>query len=476
MSDKKYSGKILPLREQKERYSVQSLARCSDDTARSYLPFEVARRLVALPLGVIGVQNRRILTIGVGGPVTPALHKELRFVCGIDVKLVQFEADLLAEAVFISYKGNDYSLAASAEKLTVSSSSLPLPVMPEQKFGFRDGKGEVNDFLEVLISYAVRKKASDIHLEPKSSGLFVKLRIDGELLTHSKSICDAGIYRKIVNRIKILSSLDITISSRTQEGAMTFNLDKRSLSIRVSIMPTIDGEKIVLRLHGIHEFRLLEDLGLSGSTQEYLLKAIDEMSGIVICSGTTGSGKTTTLYALLEKISKRNASIITVEDPVEIKVDFASQTSVDVARNFSFAEALKASLRQDPDCIMIGEIRDRESAAIAFNAALTGHLVLCSVHAGTAKGTIQRILDFGVSKTNFSQSCKVIICHELKKRLCEQCRNGTSECTACESSGYQGLCLSTDTIFFDLPREVEEEFEPWLQRVLKHNEAIAVGE
>jgi type II secretory ATPase GspE/PulE/Tfp pilus assembly ATPase PilB-like protein len=435
------------------------LIRCSTEEARLCLPFQLAEKFNVLPLAVIEMPTRKLLTAA--APSTDRdLQKSLEFSCGLNVKLIPLNAKILKKAVFLAYHGNDFALTDNIKK--ISKVSVP-DTSKISVSGLSAVKCEVNDFIKTLLSYAIVKKASDIHLLPQLDGLYVKLRIDGELRAHDASVCSLDIYKRIISRLKTLSNLDTTQSETTHDGSLTYDLDDSSISIRISIMPTIHGEKAVLRLHGIRDLLKLESLGLDTKTYEFLEQSIEKMQGIILCTGSTGSGKSTTLYAILERISHLNKSIITVEDPVEIKLPFASQTSINPKKHIGYPEALKAALRQDPDCIMIGELRDIASTKIAFEAALTGHLVITSLHAGNVTEAVQRLYESGIDKLTLSQTCNLIINQRLIPKLCDSCKVfdllASKEshykkykavgCAVCDYSGYLNRVIACESLMTD---------------------------
>ena len=443
---------------QENTKDILAITRCSNETARTYLPYEIAQEKCALPLGIIEFSGRKLLTLGVGTDSTAASEKELRFICGMDVKIIPFSKEVLSKAIFIAYHNNEDLLAANAEKLKTLSL---VKANCDDRQPVKKINSETNDFLEVLITYAIAKRASDIHLLPQQDGLFVTLRVNGELRSHEKPVCSLEVYKTIVNRIKIMAGLDTTKKEALHDGVFWFDINISRVSIRVSIIPTIHGEKTVLRIHSTKELIKLEDLGLDPQTYKFIENSVEQCRGIILCAGATGSGKSTTLYAILERISRMNKNIVTIEDPVEIHLPFAAQTSVKPDKGLGYAETLKSTLRQDPDCIMIGELRDSASSMMAFDAALTGHLVLASIHAGCVDDVFKRILSLGVKKQTFFETCKLILYQELVPALCEYCKKGDIQnsttsgkslfrsfgCSACDFTGFSGRKLVCESFF-----------------------------
>lgn len=274
-----------------------------------------------------------------------------------------------------------------------------------------------------LILDAAEKGASDIHIEPFEHSLRVRYRIDGGLV--SVDAPSKEFHAAIVSRIKILAHLDIAERRRPQDGRINISLRGRPIDVRVSTVPTVHGESIALRLLNRDQTALsLGDLGFSDGTAKTVRKLIEEPNGIILVTGPTGSGKTTTLYAILDALNTPDRKIITVEDPVEYQIEGINQIQVQSAIGLSFADILRSVLRQNPDILMIGEIRDAETAEIAVQAALTGHLVLSTIHTNDAASTITRLVDMGVPEYLVAHTVTGIIAQRLVKRICPECRTG----------------------------------------------------
>lgn len=271
-----------------------------------------------------------------------------------------------------------------------------------------------------LILNAAEQGASDIHLEPTSSGLAVRFRIDG-LLQQVESLSPRWV-EPIASRVKLMSRLDIAEKRLPQDGRMQFSVRGRPLDLRVATFPTLHGESIVLRLLGQGATNLdLDAAGLSASGLRDLRRALAQPHGIVLLTGPTGSGKTTTLYAALKAIRRPELKIVTVEDPIEYTVPGVAQLQVQPEIGLSYPAALRSILRNDPDVIMIGEIRDRETADIAIRASLTGHLVLATLHTNTAAGAVTRLLDLGVEDFLLASTLSLSAAQRLVRRLCPDC-------------------------------------------------------
>lgn len=330
---------------------------------------------------------------------------------------------------------------------------------PGQDLAEATDEAPVIRVINALFSEAMRAEASDIHLEPFESCSLVRFRRDGQL--HDVITPPRGLHAALVSRIKVMAQLDIAEKRLPQDGRIALRIAGRPVDVRVSTVPTGQGERVVLRLlrkdAGCLE---LGQLGMSLGIQRALDEAIQMPHGLVLVTGPTGSGKTTTLYAALSRLDRHRLNIITVEDPIEYELSGIGQIPVNSRIDMSFARALRAILRQDPDVIMIGEIRDAETAQIAVQASLTGHLVLATLHTNDATSAVTRLIDMGVEPFLLASSLVGVLAQRLVRRLCPACRQayqpepeemrwvGNLEvlwrppsqpgCTACHDSGYQG--------------------------------------
>lgn len=272
-----------------------------------------------------------------------------------------------------------------------------------------------------VIEQAVRQRASDIHIEPFENSVRVRYRIDGSLMeaiTYDKTLQQA-----LIARIKIMSGMDISEKRKPQDGRITINVDNREFDIRVSNLPTVYGEKVVMRLASKEGFKKeTKELGLSDDDLRKFRDILKNPHGIILVTGPTGSGKSTTLYTALNELNSEDVNIITVEDPVEANVDGVNQVQVNTRADLTFASALRSILRQDPDIIMIGEIRDSETAEIAVRASITGHLVVSTLHTNSTASSVSRLADMGIEPYLLSDSLVGIIAQRLVKRLCSKCK------------------------------------------------------
>jgi general secretion pathway protein E len=317
-----------------------------------------------------------------------------------------------------------------------------------------------------VISQAIKSRASDIHFEPYETNFIVRYRIDGIL--QEVLLQDARLSAPIISRLKIISRLDIAERRKPQDGRVSLSLGSKKVDVRVSTLPSSYGERVVLRLLDKQSSQInIEDLGLPDSILATYQQALKFPEGIILVTGPTGSGKTTTLYAGLQHVSDASQNILTVEDPIEYTLPGIGQTQVNPKAGYDFASGLRSILRQDPDIVMVGEIRDIETAKIAIQASLTGHLVLSTVHTNSAIGAIARLRDMGIESYLLASSLRLVIAQRLVRRLCQKCKipidistaiqekfnlpAGTVifqavGCSDCNNSGFKGRVALTEAI------------------------------
>jgi type IV pilus assembly protein PilB len=277
----------------------------------------------------------------------------------------------------------------------------------------------------MIVASALKAEASDIHIEAEENMVVVRFRLDGIL--HNIAQLPKEMQKQLISRIKLLSGLKINIFDKPQDGRFTIFLTNDKVDVRVSTIPTGFGESIVMRLLRSAAVGLeFEDLGLRGKAYEELKRQINRPNGMIVTTGPTGSGKTTTLYAILKKLAKPEVKIITLEDPIEYRLPGINQSQIDVSKGYTFPAGLRSILRQDPDVIMVGEIRDLETAETSIQAALTGHLVISTIHTNDASGAIPRFLSMGVKPFLLSPALNAIIGQRLVRRICPACKEETT--------------------------------------------------
>jgi type IV pilus assembly protein PilB len=329
--------------------------------------------------------------------------------------------------------------------------------------------------VNLMLAEAIDARASDIHVEPLRERLMVRYRIDGVL--HEVMKPPKNLQMAIVSRIKVLADLDIAVRLLPQDGRLTVHLPDREVDIRVSTLPTAFGEKVVMRLFDKKAFtREITNLGLEGPALDAFRRAIHQPHGMVLISGPTGSGKTTTLYSALNEIKSVHRNLLTVEDPIEYHIEGVNQVHANHKVGMTFARALRSILRQDPDIIMVGEIRDGETADIAVKSALTGHLVLSTVHANDAPGTVTRLIDMDVPRYLVGSAVTLVMAQRLVRRVCERCRESYVPeaeelevlgedaamlrgrklarghgCLACKQTGYMGRIAVFEVLELNRP-------------------------
>ena len=275
--------------------------------------------------------------------------------------------------------------------------------------------------VDKLLVYGYQNKASDIHIEPYEADVLVRYRIDGVM--HDVLDIPSDVYQLVLTRLKILAKIRTDEHQAAQDGKLRFKVDDEKIDVRISVVPVTKGEKIVMRiLSASSRNYTLTDLGLSDQDYEKVLEAIAHPHGMILVTGPTGSGKTTTLYATLKILNKPEVNVTTIEDPVEYDMPGVNQIQVNTRTELTFAKGLRAIVRQDPDIIMIGEIRDNETASIAVNAALTGHLVLSTLHTNDASSTFPRLLDMSVEPFLVASTVNVVIAQRLVREICKNCR------------------------------------------------------
>jgi general secretion pathway protein E len=375
------------------------------------------------------------------------------------LRLNALSREQLETAIARAYAGSGGDAAQVVDEV---ESDLDLARLMQEMPAIEDLLESADDapvirMINALLTQALREGASDIHIEPFEQISIVRFRIDGRLrdIVRPKK----AIHAALISRVKIMSQLDIAEKRLPQDGRITLRVGGKPVDVRVSTLPTGHGERAVLRLLDKEGGRLdLQQLGMSENTQAQFDHLISQPHGIVLVTGPTGSGKTTTLYAALTRLNAVTTNILTVEDPIEYELPGVGQTQVNARIDMSFAKALRAILRQDPDVIMIGEIRDLETAQIAVQASLTGHLVLATLHTNDAAAAVTRLLDMGIEPFLLSSSLLGVAAQRLVRKLCSHCRQFDGQhwhdvgCDKCGNTGYHGrvgiyeLLLTTDAI------------------------------
>ncbi len=280
-------------------------------------------------------------------------------------------------------------------------------------------EANISDIIAIIMASSIKSGSSDIHIEAEEEDIKVRFRIDGIL--HDVASIDKKLWKKIISRLKVLARVKINISDKPQDGRISINTKKERIDIRVSFLPTNFGESVVMRLLRSGSVGLaFEELGIRGKSYEVLKREVERPNGMIITTGPTGSGKTTTLYAILKKLNTQDTKIITIEDPIEYQLKGINQSQT--SEKYTFAQGLRSIVRQDPDVVMVGEIRDLETAEIAIQAALTGHLVLSTIHTNDAAGTVPRFLSMGAKPFLLAPALNAMIGQRLVRRVCSHCK------------------------------------------------------
>jgi general secretion pathway protein E len=361
-------------------------------------------------------------------------------------RLEREQPALLAERIAAAYAGGESSAAAVVGEV---ESAVDLSRLLQDLPAVEDLLEAANDapiirMLNALLTQAAKDGASDIHIEPYERSSSVRFRVDGTLREVVQP--NRALHAALISRLKIMAELDIAEKRLPQDGRISLRIGGRAIDVRVSTLPSAHGERAVLRLLDKSESKFtLEALGMSGQVLTAFDRLVHQPHGIVLVTGPTGSGKTTTLYASLGRIDTAGTNILTVEDPVEYELPGIGQTQVNAKIDLTFGKALRAILRQDPDVIMIGEIRDYETAQIAIQASLTGHLVLATLHTNDAPSAVTRLTDMGVEPFLLSSSLLGVLAQRLVRQLCTACRRQDAHglwhavgCPACGHTGYKG--------------------------------------
>lgn len=331
---------------------------------------------------------------------------------------------------------------------------------------------KISELLEIILAGAISADASDIHIEPQEKQIRLRFRLDGVL--NDIFFFEYNVYNLLLSRVKLVSGLKLNIHDQAQDGRFSIHLQETEVEVRASVIPENYGESIVLRVLNPKSINVpFEELGIEKHLQEILIKEIKKPNGMILTTGPTGSGKTTTLYAFLKKLYTPEIKIITLEDPIEYHLKGIMQTQVEEDKGYTFSNGLRSILRQDPDVIMVGEIRDLETAKIAMNSALTGHLVLSTLHTNNAAGTIPRLIDLGVNPNIIAPAINITMAQRLVRKLCNNCKEKyepkkeeieiikeiikkevkylyrAKGCSSCNNIGYKGRIGVFEAILID---------------------------
>lgn len=380
------------------------------------VPASVLKKHRAIPFEY-SPDNMNVLRVAMSDPMDIAAMDDINIITNLQVEPVV--ATMGSVMLAIDHYYGQAEVNSALEEYTREKESQMIE--QEDMYSEDVNNSPIVQLVKGMIDQAVRQRASDIHIEPMEKQVRIRYRIDGAL--YEKSVYSIRLLPAIVARIKIIGGMDISEKRKPQDGRITQIVDRKEFDIRVSILPTVYGEKIVMRLTSKNALtREKSQLGLKSDELKKFDHILKNPHGILLVTGPTGSGKSTTLYTALSELNKEDVNIITVEDPVEANIEGINQVQVNNKANLTFASALRSILRQDPDIIMIGEIRDQETASIAVQASITGHLVVSTLHTNSAASTITRLADMGIEPYLIADSTIGVIAQRLVRRLCPECK------------------------------------------------------
>lgn len=407
------SEKTVPSDISVGKIEKQTLNFIAEDTAKRHrmVPFE---------------RDGSVYKVAMENPQNLEALNVLRFLAekeGVEVRTYQISKEALDD-VLAQYSGTEKALSDAIQSLGKDDVNDRAFASPEEEKGtFQDAP--IAKLVQVVIGHAIDGRASDIHIEPIEGNYRIRFRVDGVL--YASLILPVSVGKAVVSRIKILANLKIDEKRKPQDGRFRVSEHGTTIDLRVSTLPVVEGEKVVLRvLDKSAGLASLEKMGLAGRNYEVLTRKIMEPYGIILMTGPTGSGKSTTLYGFLSILNKEERNIVTLEDPVEYFLDGINQSQVKPEIGYTFASGLRSILRQDPNVLMVGEIRDNETAELAIHAALTGHLVFSTLHTNDAIGAVPRLIDMGIEPFLLASSLQAVAAQRLVRRICEHCREQVS--------------------------------------------------
>lgn len=422
-----------------------------DNKAPGLISEDTAKKFVAIPIGF----EKDQLVVVMSDPLDFIVIDELRYMTGKDIAPRMSTRKQILDAIDASYgKENAQKAARELEK----EFDVDEMVRITEQITDEVANAPVVKLVNSIIEHAIKIGASDVHIEPTEGKMRVRLRLDGVLQEVMNAPKQA--HAAVITRIKIIGGMDIAEKRIPQDGRVETIIAGRNVDLRLSILPTVNGEKVVIRILGHTDIVLSRDaLGLSETNEELFDKIVKSPHGIILVSGPTGSGKTTTLYTVLKDLNQPTTNIVTIEDPVEYRMTGINQVQVNIRAGMTFASGLRSILRQDPDIILIGEIRDGETAEIAIRASITGHLVLSTIHTNDSASTVTRLVDMGIDPYLVSSSVVGIISQRLVRKICPRCKETYKPshaeamqlkmrepkplfrgagCNECSFSGYKG--------------------------------------
>ncbi|MEM1222919.1 MAG: GspE/PulE family protein [Verrucomicrobiota bacterium] len=396
---------------------VDPISTIISNAAVASMPIEIARKANVMPLYEI----EESLTVAMADPTDTLLINRLSGITGMSVSPVFCLTYEVQDAIELHYS-NEKSVQEQIAMLERGQTFKISEMSPEELAALSESES-ITSLVESLLFLAIKERASDIHIEPSSSLTNIRFRIDGKMQSIFR--VNASLHAPLVSRIKILSNLNIAESRFPQDGRFSIKLGTGDVNFRVSAIPTIYAEKIVLRIlafTGKKDFKTLDQMLVSKTMLEPFKQVIRSPNGMIFVTGPTGSGKSTTLYAALQEINTPEINITTIEDPVETRMDGVNQSQANAKIGLEFSTLLRSLLRQDPDVILVGEIRDLETAKIATEAALTGHLVFATLHTNNSIQAVTRLVELGIERYMVAPSILAVIAQRLAAKICEDCK------------------------------------------------------
>ncbi len=443
-----------------ERLSIPKISLASmviDPNVLRHVSVEVARRYTLIPIFEIG----NTLTIAMADPLNIIAIDEIKYQTGLNIKRAITTISEIKESV-----EKYYSISDSLSHIIHETADSQTTIQKKKSEGFivdsAESDSPIVKFVNIIISKAVREGASDIHIEPEEDRIRIRYRVSG--IMREEAAPPKTMQSELVSRIKVAANLDVSEKRLPQDGRFLMSMDGRGIDLRVSTLPTIHGEKIVIRILDRKNLSLtFTQLGLTEQLEERWKNLIHKPEGLILISGPTSSGKTSTLYATLQDINSIEKNIVTVEDPVEYSLPLITQIQINEKAGLTFPSSLRSLLRQNPDIIMIGEIRDSETASMAIRSSLTGHLVFSTIHTNDAPSSVTRLIDMGIENYLVASAVKGVLAQRLVRKNCPNCiesytpleslleKTGLSEfastisfkkgvgCPKCRMTGYAGM-------------------------------------
>lgn len=430
----------------------------STQNSRQLLGYSQAQALSVLPLNILNVRGKdRVSLLTSDNYLNSPNHiSRIQLIINRSVSLVYLPHNVVHQAIYLAYRGDPDNLQDSLHNLQIIAAKQPdsAPINHLQ-LDPRAGQGEISKFLLDLMDYAITINASDIHILSHPNGTHLKLRLRREIMSAENTFGSIKTHDKIINRLKILAGLDINCRLLPQDGAFNLNCPNGNAKIRVALVPTIYGETAILRIHHQKQILDLNQLGFIDQHLKRIKEILTLRSGLILFCGSVGCGKSTTAAAALKYLIKHNRAISSVEDPVELEIPGVIHTQINPHQGFDYLLAIKSSLRQDPDALFVGEIRDPQTAKITLSAALTGHLTISTLHCSSSYEGLLRLINMGVDNYSLAASSLMYLHQRLLPRACENCKETDHHlsssigstvymnlgCQSCKGTGSSGTEL-----------------------------------